>query len=117
MYGFYRDAYAGAALTEDEFNELLPRARDVLEDYRRCFRVRGGEEAEKKALCAMAEVLSYYRSAQNGQGALRYASVGSVSVSGKGIYGQLDISPQALERELYRAAGRYLEIYRGVGPW
>ena len=66
------------------------------------------------ALCALAETMSYFDAAQNGKGALRYASVGSVSISGKGIYNMLDISPGAQEKEMYRVAERYLEIYRGI---
>ena len=69
----------------------------------------------KMALCAMAEAIGYFDAAQNGQGGLRYASVGTVSVSGKGIYSQVDISAAAQEKELYRTASRYLQIYRGIG--
>ena len=115
MYGFYREVYCGSALTEEEFPQLLARARDKLEQYRRYYRVTGEASAEKMALCALAETIAYFEAAQNGQGGLRYASVGTVSVSGKGIYSQVDISPAAQERELYRAAGMYLDIYRGTG--
>jgi hypothetical protein len=62
----------------------------------------------------MAETQGWFDAAQNGSGGLRYASVGTVSVSGKGVYGSVDISPAAQERELYRCACRYLDIQRGV---
>ena len=114
MYEFYRGVYHGTAIEEEEFPELMARAKDQLEAYRRCYRVEGDERAEKMALCAMAEAIGYFDAAQNGQGGLRYASVGTVSVSGKGIYSQMDISPKAQEQELYRAASLYLTICRGV---
>ena len=115
MERFYRDVYRGSSLTGEELPELLARAQDWLTALERKCRVTGTEEARKMALCALAETMSYYEAAQNGQGALRYASVGTVSISGKGIYTPLNISPQAVEKELYRTAGRYLEIYRGKG--
>lgn len=115
MYDFYRNVYRGTAIEQGEFSELLQRARDQLAMYRRSYRVEGEENQEKMALCALAEAIGYFDAAQNGEGGLRYASVGTVSISGKGIYSQVDISPQAQARELFRTAGRYLKIYRGVG--
>ncbi len=115
MYSFYREVYRGDGLTEQELALFLQRAADKLGQYRRQYRVSGDETAEKMALCAMAEAIAYFDSAVSGQGGLRYASVGTVSVSGKGIYSQVDISPKAREQELYRCACRYLRICRGVG--
>ena len=115
MEAFYRDVYRGSSLSGEELPELLQRSEDWLAALERKYRVTGSENDRKMALCALAETLSYFDAAQNGKGALRYASVGTVSVSGKGIYGLLDISPAAQEREMYRTAGRYLEIYRGTG--
>ena len=114
MYDFYLNTYCGTAIDLADFPELMARARDKLAQYRRMYRVEGDETMEKMALCAMAEAISYFDAAQNGQGGLRYASVGTVSVSGKGIYSQVDISPKAQERELYRTASLYLTIYRGT---
>ena len=115
MESFYRDVYRGSSLSGEELPELLARSEDWLKALERKYRVTGAEESRKMALCALAETMSYFDAAQNGKGALRYASVGTVSISGKGIYEMLDISPAALEKELYRVAGRYLEIYRGSG--
>ena len=115
MYDFYRNEYRGTAIEQGEFPELLQRARDQLAMYRRSYRVEGQETEEKMALCALAEVIGYFDAAQNGEGGLRYASVGTVSISGKGIYSQVDISPQAQARELFRTAERYLKFYRGIG--
>lgn len=112
MYGFYRDRYRGSALSREEFREAAARAEEVLGVYERAYRVTGTPEARALAVCALAEAIAYFDAAQNGQGGLRYARVGTVSVSGKGIYSQVDISPQAQARELYRTAGRYLDICR-----
>jgi len=114
MYDFYLNTYCGTGLSEEEFPEYLKRAEDRLAYYERVYRVSGDETMRSMALCAMAETLSYFDAAQNGQGGLRYASVGTVSVSGKGIYSQVDISPRAQEIALYRAASTYLTIYRGT---
>jgi len=115
MYDFYKNTYCGTAIAQEEFPELMARAEDKLRFYERVYRVSGEETLRKMALCAMAEVISYFDAAQNGRGGLRYAAVGTVSVSGKGIYSQVDISPAAQEKELYRAASLYLTIYRGAG--
>ena len=114
MYGFYVETYGGSALTEAELREAAKRAAEQLSLYERSYRVTGDEVARKMAICAMAEAIVYFQKAQNGEGGLRYAKVGTMSVSGKGIYTAVDISPQAQERALYRTACRYLTIYRGT---
>lgn len=114
MYGFYRDSYRGTALGAEEFPEALTRAQEQLAAYERSYRVTGDENARKLALCALADAIVYFQNAQSGEGGLRYAKVGTMSVSGKGIYSAVDISPKAQERELYRITCRYLDIYRGV---
>ena len=113
MEQFYRETYGGSALEGAELSEYLKRAEDMLACFERHYTVTGPEENRKMAVCAMAEAMAYFEAAQNGQGGLRYASVGTVSVSGKGIYAAMDISPKAQERELYRCASLYLDIYRG----
>ena len=114
MYGFYVNQFGGTSISQEAFPELERRARDRLRRYERVYRVEGDETARKMAICAMAEAMDYFDSARNGKGGLRYASVGTVSVSGKGLYGSLDISPTAEERELYRCAGEYLDICRAA---
>lgn len=114
MEQFYRQVYGGTAISSEELPQLMARAGDYLAQYKRAYRVTGSETDQKKAICAMAEAIAYFEAAQNGLGGLRYASVGTVSVSGKGIYSQLDISPKAMEQELLRCARRYLEVYRGA---
>ena len=115
MYDFYVKEYHGQAIPEAEWPPLEARAREKLSQYCRDYRVEGDDHAKNMAICALAETMDYFDAALNGQGGLRYASVGTVSVSGKGIYSQVDISPATRERELYRAAGMYLTIYRGAG--
>lgn len=114
-YGYYVNRYRGTSVPQEQWDSLWRRAKEYLDSLRQRYWVSGGEEAQKMAICAVAEVMDYFDSAQNGQGGLRYASIGSVSVSGKGIYSQVDISPAAREKELYHAARMYLDIYRGVG--
>ena len=113
-YEFYVNQYKGTAIDIARWPYLPQRAADYLAELARQCRVEGSEHDRSMAVCALAETLDYYEAAQNGEGSLRYASIGSVSVSGKGIYGQLDISPKARERELYRCARRYLTVYRGL---
>lgn len=115
MYEFYRNVYQGTAIEEEEFPELLARAKDQLALYRRSYRIEANHQEEMMALCAMAEVIGYFEAAQNGEGGLRYASVGTVSISGKGIYSAIDINPTAQAKQIYKAAERYLRIYRGCG--
>ena len=118
MYTFYKEQYRGCGLAASEFPELLARARDYLQALERKFSVTGSETDRSMALCAIAEAMAYFDAARNGEGGLRYASVGTVSISGKGVYSAVDISPAAQERELFRAAARYLNIYRGAsGLW
>ena len=115
-YGFYREVYRGSAIEEAQWPELARRAEDYLRKLRKAYRVVGDEEAFAMAACAVADALCFFTAAQNGTGgAVYYASVGSVSMSGKGIFSQIDLSPAGQEKELYRCAGTYLEIYRGVG--
>ena len=114
MEDFYRNQYGGTVLQGQALVENLKRAEDVLASYARTYTVTGSERDRKMALCAMAETLEYFAVAQNGQGGLHYASVGTVSVSGKGIYSAVDISPKAQAQELYRCAATYLHFYRGV---
>ena len=99
-FGFYRDAYLGSAIEEKAFPRLAARAAEYLQRLKMTYRVEGGEQAQAMAVCAMAEVLHAGK-----KPGIRAASVGGVSVQ----YGE-----DCRERELYRAAAVYLDIYRGV---
>ncbi len=111
---FYTDIYGGQ-LEGQELCLYLRRAQETLARFERMFTVTEAvPNGRKLAICAMADAMAYFTAAQNGQGGLRYASVGTVSISGKGIYSAMDITPKAQEQELLRCARTYLELYRGV---
>lgn len=110
-YAFYLTQYLGDSIPSEEFCRLAKRAAAQLDRYKRVYTVTASDElAESMAICAMADALYYYEAAQSGAGgAVSSAKVGSVSVS----YNTADVSEKAQERELYRCARLYLDIYRG----
>ena len=103
-YSFYETVYLGTLIPQKAFPGLAARAEAVLAGIKRsCLVLNAGGEEEKLAVCAMAEVLSRQERAQG----MQSASVGGVSVR---------YADEAAQRKaLYRAAGIYLDIYRGVG--
>lgn len=102
-YSFYTALYQGNRIPEKHFGRCMRRAKEALALLGRKFRVTGGTEERKLALCAMAEAV--YDARYQGVSA---ATVGSVSVR------YLDGKDRQLWRELYAAARIYLDIYRGV---
>ena len=103
-FDFYTGTYVGQVIPEGDFLPCLCRAQAVLEHFDRVYRVEGGAQERKMALCAMAETLYHHR---NRRGMVK-ASAGSVSVT---------YETQAhvrLWRELYDVARCYLKICRGV---
>lgn len=137
-YDFYKSSYHGSSISESEWPMLEARAADQLAYYRRIYSVTARETVGfddsgnvtihsdvihitnendnvvisvpvpfAMAICAMADVYAAIAAAQT----VSSASIGSVSVS----YGQsgMDLSPRGQSRELYNAACRYLQIYRG----
>lgn len=115
-FKFYTDTYRGSSVPASDWPLFEARAAEQLARYKRIYTVTVPyENAESMAVCAMAEALAYFTAAQNGAGGVvTSASIGSVSVSYGGAIA-VDLSPKAQERELYRCACRYLDIYRGVG--
>lgn len=112
-YGFYKEKFLGSGIGEGDFPMLEARAREQLERYKRIYTVEAPDpDAENMAICAMAEAMAYFAAAQNGE-MVASTSVGSVSVSYAGAAG-VDLSPRGQARELYRCAGTYLHIHRGV---
>jgi len=104
-YDFYVNTYLGSTIPEQAFPTAAARAAAVLEGYERCYRVEcPGPDSRAMALCSMAEVIHSYGNSRF----VESATVGSVSVR----YGSHGTGE--LERELYRRAGIYLEIRRGV---
>ena len=112
-YKFYTNTYHGCSISADDWLMLEPRAAEQLAQYKRIYTVTApGEHSEAMAVCAMADVLAYVAAAQNGAGAVSSASIGSVSVS-YASQAAVDLSQKGQARELYAAARRHLDIYRG----
>ena len=116
-FEFYTSTYRGSSIPEADWHLLEARAADQLKHYKRIYAVTApDDDAEAMAVCAMADALAYFAAAQNGSGGVvASASIGSVSVSYGGAAAAVDLSPKGQEKELYRCARQYLEIYRGVG--
>ena len=119
-YEFYRSRYNGGSIPDDEWPEYSTRAEAILYRYKRIYTVTvpGYEpEAEKLAVCAMAEALHSFDLIANGEGGpVQSASIGSVSTSfGASSADAVDMSQAGQAKELYRCASLYLDIYRGVG--
>ena len=113
-YDFYRGQYGGSSVPEQEFILLAREAQAQLDRYKRIYQVTAPQkDSEALAVCAMLDTLYYYSQAQNGE-LTSSVKIGSVSSSGVQA-AQPDTSPAAQEKELYRCARLYLEIYRGVG--
>ena len=113
-YEFYSVIYRGKAIAPDEWAAAEREASATLERYKRKYTVTepaGTVDAEKMAVCAMADVLMYHAKAESG--ALASAAIGSVSVS-YASSSTADHSRQRQEKDTYQAACMYLDIYRGV---
>lgn len=108
-YAFYTGAYLGGSIPAADFPRLAKRAGEQLARYKRLYTVAAPEtDSENRAICAMADAMYYFETAQN---APQSASIGSVSSSRETV----DISPKAQAAELYRCVALYLDIYRGCG--
>ena len=112
-YEVYVNDYLGGSIPEKEYGFFERRAQEQLELYKRIYAVEApSAKAEELAVCAMADVIYSIAGAQNGAGAVSSATIGSVSVSYGGA-ASVDLSRKGQARELYDAACRYLDIYRG----
>ena len=104
-YDFYRNAYLGSQIPEKAFPEAEARAAEFLRYLQRNFQVESsGEQAEKMAVCAMAEGVYHHEKCGN----IASASAGSVSVHYRSS------GEKNLRRDLLQRAAIYLDIYRGV---
>ena len=107
-YQFYTQIYLGNAISEKAFPAAVAEATAALERICRIYQVaEHGEQTRKMAICAMAEAVS---TANRRRAGLTAASVGSVSVR----YENGEHADKSLQRELYRKAAIYLDIYRGT---
>ena len=95
-YEFYRDVFLGSRLEEDTFPGMIARAE-------RTYQVEPvGEDSRDLAGCAVAETRD---ECMQHQGIVQ-STVGKVSVRYS--------DKKAMEQRLYRSAGVFLKIYRGV---
>ena len=107
-YEFYVNCYLGSAVPEKAFPAAAAQAAAALERICRNYTVaEHGEETRKMAICAMAEAIF---AANRRRAGVTAASVGSVSVR----YENAERVDKSLQRELYRQASIYLDIYRGA---
>ena len=118
-YEFYRSRYNGGSIPDDEWADYETRAMAQLNRYKRIYTVavpQDEPDAEKLAVCAMADAMHNFDLIANGEGGVQSASIGSVSTSfGGNGSNAADVSPSGQAKELYRCASLYLDIYRGVG--
>ena len=105
-YEFYVNTYLGSAIPETAFYGAAERAARALTRFKRLYQVTAAPDAQKLALCAMAEEVyadslrpKDVESTTMGHVSVRYAQEGK----------------RRLERRLYEQALLYLDIYRGVG--
>ena len=101
-YEYYLHNFAFRTIPEEAFDRVVERARAVLKKYESIYTVKKYNLTEELALYHMAEEIYLEDMRQD----VVQRTVGSVSVR----YG----SAQTLEKRLFRIAGRYLKIYRGV---
>ncbi len=104
-FDFYQNSYLGSAIPETAFSGVAAQATAALARLKRTYKVEPqGEEAEGLAVCAMAEAIYAQKDCAPGVTAV---SVGNVSA-------RYEDAAKEMSRELYRRAGIYLDIYRGV---
>lgn len=107
-YEFYVNSYMGSAIPQKAFPAAAAQAAAALERICRIYTVaQHGEETRKMAICAMAEAVYAFGRRKAGVTA---TSVGNVSVR----YENGEHTNKSLQRELYRQASIYLDIYRGT---
>lgn len=112
-YEFYLTAYHGGMVSPEDWPAAEREAAAKLRRYKKIYTVAAETpDAENMAVCAMAEALVHFAEAQNGA-AVSSASIGSVSESYSGA-SSVDLSPKRQEKDLYKAASLYVDIYRGV---
>lgn len=118
-YEFYISEFHGGSISQEDWPQYEARAAAQLARYKRIYTVTAEDtpDAEKMAVCAMAEQLQGFDLIANGEGgAVQSVSVGSVSTSyGSAGAQAVDVTPSGQAKALYRTACLYLDIYRGVG--
>lgn len=118
-YDFYSERYHGSSVPPEEWTGYAARGAEQIARYKRVYTVSVPDDApdgEERAVCAIAEALYGFDLLSSGEGSpIQSAAIGSVSVSYGGAAAQMvDLSQKGQEKELYRCACRYLDIFRGV---
>ena len=118
-YEFYTNTFCGSSVSSKDWPAYGAKAAAQLARYKRIYTVtvpKDSSDAESMAICAMAEAMHSFDLIANGEGgAIQSASIGSVSTSyGSAGAQMVDLSPAGQQKELYRLACLYLDIYRGV---
>lgn len=111
-YTYYTQQWGGE-MSREEFERAEPAAAAQLRRYKRIYKMRKSTmEQEQQAVCAMADAISYFEQAENGEvsGSMQLGSLKVERAAGT----VPELTPRAKSRELYRCAGLYLDIYRGV---
>lgn len=114
-YYFYTGTYHGGSISADEWPAAEQEASAQLAKYKRIYTITAPEndpDAEKMAICAMAESIVFNARAEAGQALISSASIGSVSVSYSGM-NSVDLSERAKANRIYNACVLYLDVYRG----
>lgn len=120
-YQFYQECYRGRQLEEAQFGEYVLRGQETVERMRRIWQVSPAadlleqyteEQLYGMAACAAAEALALFDRAAAGQES-QSATVGAVHFSTGAAQGNPAVLGSQTQA-LLRAAGRYLDIFRGV---
>lgn len=114
-YYFYTGTYHGGSISADEWPAAEQEASAQLAKYKRIYTITAPEndpDAEKMAICAMAESIVFNAKVEAGQALISSASIGSVSVSYSGM-NSVDLSERAKANRIYNACVLYLDVYRG----
>ena len=114
-YSFYTGEYGGSSIPQDAWTAMQ---RDA------CFNDTASTEiytvtwlepnGRDMAVCAIADAMYAFERLQAEGGAIKSASVGSVSESWAAVNAP-DTSPAAQEQEFYRCLCLYADVYRGCG--
>lgn len=102
-YEFYRDVFLGSRLEEDTFPGMIARAERWVQKLERTYHVEPvGQDSRDLAVCAVAETMDEHLQHQG----VVQSTVGKVSIRYS--------DKKEMERKLYRSAGVFLNIHRGV---
>ncbi len=125
-YGFYTGGFHGISIPEAEWDRLAARADEQVKQYERAYTVTDpAGDGRDKAVCAIADhmyavevvVNSEISVDADGNIGASSVSVGSVSVSRKSPNVSnmgLDMTEAGQQRQFYRLARKYIDIFRGV---